>query len=668
MKRKILLPLISTLLLGTLIGCGKTNTSSESSFGNGQESSDVNQPSVSEEKEDVWADNVQDGVILHAFNWSFDVIKNNLKAIKEAGYSTVQTSPVQQPRGGGANWWALYQPVSFSIATSSTLGNKQDLKELCEEAEKYDIKIICDIVFNHMGTTGNVDKDGFPELDPDVKNYEPYIYENINETFHRIKTPGGIQSTTHSYSGLPDLNTGNPYVQERALSLLKECIDVGVDGFRFDAAKHIETPSDGSCASSFWDNTLEVAKEYYKEKTGCELYAYGEILNSCDNGRKLNIYTDKYFGVTDNEYSDNIIKFAGSKKVESIVTQPYCKDTTPNKLVLWAESHDTYEGSDFKTGQTRVDRAYAIVASRKDATALYFARPNDAEVVGEEGTSNWENEIVACVNRFHNRFIGAEEYLHTAGTTAVVIERYNEQEAGAVLVNTSGSTTIECEFNNLKDGIYYDAVTGREIEIKEGKSNVKFNTEGIVVLTNSPATPRPSIEITPKSTLFVGSIDVTLTPTNFEKAYYQINEKEKVEITEKTVVNIKPSTNQKETITLKVVVENGKYTKEKVMNYTTIALVEGYVNVVNLSPSRYTDTELYIWAWNSDGMNVWTNDYQIKDGVLLFDPTKINATGFLLATFPKGHVIKNVNQWDSAVLKQTGDIDPSKGFFDASNF
>ena len=71
--------------------------------------------------------NVQDGVILHAFNWSYNSIKENLPAIAAAGYSTVQTSPVQQPkdynasRDVGGQWWKLYQPVSMQIAEQSWL-------------------------------------------------------------------------------------------------------------------------------------------------------------------------------------------------------------------------------------------------------------------------------------------------------------------------------------------------------------------------------------------------------------------------------------------------------------------------------------------------------------------------------------------------------------------
>lgn len=101
-------------------------------------------------------DKVGDGVMLHAFNWSYNTIKENLPAIAAAGYTTVQTSPVQQPKDYSTSgdvtgqWWKLYQPISFHIAEESWLGTKDDLKSLCDEADKYGIKIICDIVSNHI--------------------------------------------------------------------------------------------------------------------------------------------------------------------------------------------------------------------------------------------------------------------------------------------------------------------------------------------------------------------------------------------------------------------------------------------------------------------------------------------------------------------------------------
>lgn len=649
MRKHVLYPILATLLISGLVGC----------------SSPKHEPI---EYTDKLATNVQDGVILHAFNWSFDAIKENLKTIANAGYTTVQTSPVQQPKSGGATWWSLYQPVSFSIATSSSIGNKEDLKELCEEADKYGIKIICDIVFNHMATTGNLDEWGDPELDPEVLKYEPEIYNNRENTFHHIDNPVGIQQTTHVYNGLPDLNTSNEYVQERALSLLKECIDVGVDGFRFDAAKHIETPSDQGCGSYFWDNTLEVAKTYYTEKTGGTLYAYGEILNDCENGRKLSIYTDKYFNVTDNAFGGNMSNYVGTKKVESIVNTPYSKDAAASKLVLWAESHDTYEGSSSRPSQTRLNRTWAVIGARKDATSLYFARPSAVEEMGKVGTYDWENEVVASVNRFHNRFVGAEEFLKVQGETAVSIERYSENDFGAVLVNTAGEGKVNVKFKHLPNGDYYDAISGNVVTVKNGKANVHFDKKGVLVLTLTPSTPRPELSVSQPSTIYAGSIDVELTSSNATEAYYQIDNGEKVNFTDKVKVTIGANAQAEEVTSLKVVVKNGDYEKERTTYYTKVKLIEGYVNIMNVNPSYLTDKELYIWSWGTGVNGSWSKDYEVRNGVLLFDAASENKTGLLLAIFPKGYVVPDLTAWDSNVEKQTSDIDPTKGFYDASSF
>ena len=37
---------------------------------------------------------VQGGAILHCFDWSYNEIRANLQAIKDAGYTAVQTSPL----------------------------------------------------------------------------------------------------------------------------------------------------------------------------------------------------------------------------------------------------------------------------------------------------------------------------------------------------------------------------------------------------------------------------------------------------------------------------------------------------------------------------------------------------------------------------------------------
>ena len=192
---------------------------------------------------------IQGSAVLHCFDWSYNSIKANLPDIAAAGYTAVQTSPVQAPKDynsswtdGGGQWWKLYQPLGMSIADGNTwLGTKEELTELCAEADRYGIKVIVDIVANHLANNGT-----------DGGTYE-YLNSGVDEYFknsdyfhnHNEYTNGDSRYTITQYHlGMPDLNTGNDNVQQMVLDLMKDCVDCGVDGFRFDAAKHIELPDD----------------------------------------------------------------------------------------------------------------------------------------------------------------------------------------------------------------------------------------------------------------------------------------------------------------------------------------------------------------------------------------------------------------------------------------
>ena len=189
---------------------------------------------------------IQGSAILHCFNWSYNNIKNNLQAIKDAGYTAVQTSPVQTPkdynpswRDQGGQWWKLYQPLNFAISNNTWLGTKNDLKSLCDTAESMGIKVIVDVVANHLsgnggGGYGNLDG----SVDGSLKRWE-YFHD-----YNDWANDGSRYAMTMGHIGMPDLNTGHGDVQRIVKNFLIECINVGVDGFRFDAAKHIELPTD----------------------------------------------------------------------------------------------------------------------------------------------------------------------------------------------------------------------------------------------------------------------------------------------------------------------------------------------------------------------------------------------------------------------------------------
>ena len=151
----------------------------------------------------------QEGVILHAWQWSFNNIKANMKKIAEAGYTSVQTSVIQQAKEGTKGktnevWWVYYQPANFTIDNTgnSALGTKAEFASMCEEAHKYGIHVIVDVVANHLGNNRGYDKASI--IPSDIRDDNNCWHDLWNKEINY----GDRYSITHgSMGGLPDLNS-----------------------------------------------------------------------------------------------------------------------------------------------------------------------------------------------------------------------------------------------------------------------------------------------------------------------------------------------------------------------------------------------------------------------------------------------------------------------------
>ncbi len=623
----------------------------------------------------------KDGNIFHAFCWKFSDVTANLESIAEAGFKSVQISPVQQPKSGGPNWWSFYQPLSFSIADNSTLGTKNDLITLCSEADKYGISIIADIVFNHLANIDetHLEQDGTPVVSPSVENYEPEIYAKRNlsgseATFHHNTkaTGSGAVTQNYPYGALPDLNTAHPLVQQRSLDLLKECIDVGIDGFRLDAAKHIETPTDPSYASDFFPNVINPAKEYYNTKTNKELYVYGEILDDVDGGRTIADYLP-YMDVTDNETKYSYVQSTVRKDCALTETAKYEKDCDPDRLVVWAESHDDYCNQGEISANAQANRAYAMMMARQGAKGLYLARQADRNniKVAEVGSYQFEDTCVGAINRFDYRFKDLPDKV-TSLKEVYLCERYSDEKNnnGAVIIDTTTKATGEAKeikFSKIPDGIYFDQVSGQTVVIKNHKASVLFHRSNICILTKSNNGARSYMKINNRGSSFVDTLSVKV---ELEDAIgtYQINNKAVVNLGATTNITINASDAVNGIVTLKLNYGNEKYSYQKTFKYQAVSIIEGYFNVINLNSKYFQDNEIYLWSWSGSSAGHWNKDYTVQNGVLLINLQTFTDTQFLLAIFTKGYVISNISKWDSNALKQTKDINISAGFFDAAGF
>ena len=652
--KKRFIPLLFVLTLG-LTGCNTDAPSSEEYEAPG------------DGYVDVLPTDIADGVIFHAFNWTFNQISENLEAIYDAGFRTIQTSPIQQPKSGGTKWEFFYQPVSFAIAVDSPLGTKSELTSLCSAAKEKGMSIIVDIVFNHMATPGVNESSATPPVDKEVETYEPYIYQHQEECFHHVSDAPGSGKVTQVYPGLPDLNTANKHVQERALSLLKECIDVGIDGFRFDAAKHIETPDDPNYASDFWPETLGKAKEYYKEKNpDKELFAYGEILNDTDGGRNVSCYT-KYMKVTDNTYISDINSYFVGKKAEKAVNANYGKDTTASNLVTWVESHDTYTTTTSHIGDKKVFRQWSLIAARKDTQSLFFARVDDNATVAKVASYMFEDEHIGVANRFHNRFVHADEYISGAGAV-YINEKVGTNASGAYIVDASTvAETLEVNLPHIADGYYFDQINGKQYHVVDHKVNIEFDNVGVVILTPSKNKVRATYEPSVRSGGYVSTFDLKIKVSNASSASYKVDNGEEVAFTNEATIKIGQGKVDGDITKVVVKFSNGDVSSVRTLTYKKVELVSGGFNVLNFKAQYMTDYEVYIWTWGKSSL--WTQNYEYNSerSVLVIKDTD-GLKGFLVALFEKGHVITELNKWDESCVKQTADMHPNDLYFDAINF
>ena len=454
----------------------------------------------------------QQGVILHAWDWSFNNIKSRMKQIADSGYTSVQTSVIQQSKEGTKGktnnvWWLYYQPCNFTIDNTgnSALGTKAEFTAMCTEAHKYNIHVLVDVVANHLGNNTGYDKSS--AIPSDIRNDNNCWHDQWNQ---EINYDSRYSITHGSMGGLPDLNTENSKIQTYVKNFLRECIDCGADGFRFDAAKHIGVPNDSSgCNSDFWPTVLGDANSYYNTKgyfkSSGGLYSYGEILSGT-GGPSISQYT-QYMSVTDNVTGNDIRGAVAGHNASGAAASNYKLGAGASKSVLWAESHDTYAGDGKEStgvSQSDINKTWALVGSRNQATALYFARTKGYRTgnIGDVDNTSCFNKEVVEVNKFHNYFNGQSEYLASSGSIA-----YNERgTSGVVLVNCNGSSqSVSVKANKMAAGTYVDQVTGNSFTVSGGQIKGQIGSTGIAVVYNKVEETQPTTQ--PVKKVLIGDAD-----------------------------------------------------------------------------------------------------------------------------------------------------------------
>jgi len=129
-----------------------------------------------------------------------------------------------------------YDVVDYK-AIDDEYGTRDDFARLLDEAHKRGIKVIVDLVMNHTSSQ----HPWFVEAqDPNSSKHDWYLWSAAPEGPHWHEAENGLQYYGFFSPDMPDLNYNNPAVTEAMFDVVTFWLEeMGVDGFRLDAIKHL---------------------------------------------------------------------------------------------------------------------------------------------------------------------------------------------------------------------------------------------------------------------------------------------------------------------------------------------------------------------------------------------------------------------------------------------
>lgn len=273
----------------------------------------------------------------------FKGIQNKLDYIKSLGFTSIWLSPIFQNR---KNSYHGYAQIDFTIL-DDRFGKLAELRELVEEAHKRDIKVIIDIVVNHMDDLfyfeGHKDERAPFKFHNGEYNLvwkqqdEQYADFKINNTFYEegqytdvyndsgelIKDSGvgsyWLSDFHHNgdlnnygdiwenilgkiYGIMDDLRTSHPRVERKITAMSKALIaSTDIDGFRVDTPMQVPL--------TFFKSWIPQIKEYAKSLGKSNFFVFGEFYCSKERASTMTGRGKTPLMYSENKYIDETAAF-----------------------------------------------------------------------------------------------------------------------------------------------------------------------------------------------------------------------------------------------------------------------------------------------------------------------------------------------------------------------
>lgn len=208
-----------------------------------------------------------------------------------------------------------YDVINY-YAVNSQYGSMDDFKVLLNEAHKRGIRIIIDFVINHTSSEHPWFKTANTDTTSPYRDF--YVWSNQPGAGNWHKGQNGYYYG-YFWGRMPDLNYNNPNVTEAILKISEYWLnEVGIDGFRVDAVKHL-IEVDGKLENT--PATHQWLKDFYQayKAQNPQAYMIGEVFGA--GASVVDLYTgDELDHIFNFEMSSGIVNSVNGGANSGIVS------------------------------------------------------------------------------------------------------------------------------------------------------------------------------------------------------------------------------------------------------------------------------------------------------------------------------------------------------------
>ncbi|MDD6156790.1 MAG: alpha-amylase family glycosyl hydrolase [Lachnospiraceae bacterium] len=455
-----------------------------------------------------------------------------LDYIQEMGFNGIWLMPIMP-----STTYHKYDVIDYKDIDPE-YGTLEDFQELVDECHERDIRLIIDFVINHSSAQNQWFLEACDYLrtldegeEPDVTacpyvDYYHFSTEKIDSTYY------GVAGVDWWYEGsfwdqMPDLNLESEALRGEIEDIAKFWIDMGVDGFRMDAALHFEEEDDDanneilnwiySYGKSLNPEFYMVSEVWASEKTITDYYgsltpsmfnfdaasAEGKIMKAARNGSAVGFVQamlryQEDFSAVNPEYIDApfLTNHDQVRVANALTSNPDNMKMAAGLLMTMSGSPFVYYGEEIgmkSSGTKDENKRLPMRWSEADDTGMTKG-PSGSDKNAEQTFAALDEQLSdpdSIVNYYRRAIRIRNENPEIARGTITLVEELSEGNQAAITKTYEGST-IGILYNTADRDATMD-LQGTALEGMEIRGYMTLHGEVVTLENGEVSLPAQSI-------------------------------------------------------------------------------------------------------------------------------------------------------------------------------